>query len=611
MKPLFGGLVCSSLLLVQSAVGQAEGAGEFAPEKAEPAVTYGTLAGFPLPKTIVFSVGPDEIIADAQEWQRHGVNAFFLDFVARNWSSDVWAADGEPWTIGASDKTFQKTKQAAAVARRLGSEVFLKVAFDHPFEWFNDTAWIQIENNFRQFAIFARDSGCHGIALDIEYIGEQYDYGWSGYDYHGYTRADLLKKVQERMAGVARVLYQEFPAMILLTFPESGLSLGTAIQVAWIEEAARRQAPGGVHYCTESTYRNPNVRFMLGHAALCNELFHRLLSPRAWRYWQERCSIAAGVWPLGFDYQDTHNPGLSVEEFRQGLAGSLMVSRRYNWIYSHNSREQLLGRKLEVYTNGVDVRPYLAVMAERQVITVPKYVALAKEIRALRLRDYSGDFGVTPCVSLVGPADTPSVRLVRADYRDAREQEAGWRLALEAFHGGESQFREHYGTVTDWLLVGPFASDDRLAAHFAVLPPELSSDPHAEYGGMNGQVHWQEHHQIGPHTSVDLTQVFQPTERVCAYALCFVSSPVEQEAQLRFASNDAGKVWLGGRLVHDYPREGSAEMDRDIVPIHLPKGTTPILLKITNNLHNWGFFFRLTDSQGRLLKNVKFSLSPG
>ena len=80
---------------------------------------------------------------------------------------------------------------------------------------------------------------------------------------------------------------------------------------------------------------------------------------------------------------------------------------------------------------------------------------------------------------------------------------------------------------------------------------------------------------------------------------------------MRFASNDAGKVWLGGRLVHDYPREGSAELDRDIVPIRLPKGTTPILLKITNNLHNWGFFFRLTDSQGRQLKNVKFSLSPG
>ena len=51
-----------------------------------------------------------------------GVSAFFLDFVARDAFSDVWATDGEPWTIGASDKTFQKAKQATAVARRLGSE---------------------------------------------------------------------------------------------------------------------------------------------------------------------------------------------------------------------------------------------------------------------------------------------------------------------------------------------------------------------------------------------------------------------------------------------------------------------------------------------------------
>ena len=32
--------------------------------------------------------------------------------------------------------------------------------------------------------------------------------------------------------------------------------------------------------------------------------------------------------------------------------------------------------------------------------------------------------------------------------------------------------------------------------------------------------------------------------------------------------------------------------------------------KITNALHNWGFVFRLTDPQGRPLKDLKFSLSP-
>src|ERR1043166_9705146 len=100
--------------------------------------------------------------------------------------------------------------------------------------------------------------------------------------------------------------------MVLLTFPECGLNLGTAIQVAWIEEAARRHAPGGVHYCAEYTYRNPNIRYMLAYAAQCNEMFHRVLSRRGWSYWRERCSIAAGVWPLGFDYQNTHDPGLAL-----------------------------------------------------------------------------------------------------------------------------------------------------------------------------------------------------------------------------------------------------------------------------------------------------------
>ena len=110
--------------------------------------------------------------------------------------------------------------------------------------------------------------------------------------------------------------------------------------------------------------------------------------------------------------------------------------------------------------------------------------------------------------------------------------------------------------------------------------------------------------------SVDLTKAFQPSEKVCAYALCYVNSPVGQPAQLRFGSNDAGKVWVGGRLVLDYPREGAAELDRDIVPIRLPKGTTPVLVKVTNNLRKWGFVFRLTDTRGHPLKNVKFSLSP-
>lgn len=600
----------AAILLLCAATSHAQVTTELEAQRAEPRVNYGIVPDFPLPKTIVFSVGPDEIIADAAEWSRRGVDAFFLDFVARDWSSDIWAKDGEPWTIGATDKTFQQTKRANDVARRLGQEVFLKVAFDHFFEWFNDIAWPRIYDNFRQFAIFARETGCTGIALDIEYVGQQYDYNWNGYDYRGYTRADLHKKVRKRMTQVARVLYDEFPDMVFLTFPESGLNLGSVIHAAWIEEAARRNAPGGVHYCTEYTYRNPNIRYMLGHAARCNEMFDCILSQRACRYWQTKGSIAAGVWPFGFDYESTHAPGMTLADFKQGIAASLMVSRRYNWIYSHNSREQLLGRKLEVYTNGLDIVPYLKIIADRQIITTPKYVALAREIRALHRRDYEVDLGLATTLSLTGPADTPNLRLCPIEFRNPQDKHATWRVALDHLRGAEVNFRDYFSTQTDWWLIGPFASDDNFAGHAAVYPPEQTIDLQAAYDGVGGKVRWHLNRQAGRNASVDLTRVFQPTENVAAYAFCCVTSPVEQDAHVRFGSNDAGKVWLGDKLVHDYPYEGTAYLDRDIIPVHLPQGTTKILLKLTNHQKNWGFVFRVTDKQGRPLKNLVFGL-PG
>jgi len=47
--------------------------------------------------------------------------------------------------------------------------------------------------------------------------------------------------------------------MVLLTFPECGLNLGTAIQVAWIEEAARRHAPEGVHNSPDMPGTVPSI----------------------------------------------------------------------------------------------------------------------------------------------------------------------------------------------------------------------------------------------------------------------------------------------------------------------------------------------------------------
>ena len=583
---------------------------DLAPMTAEPGLRYGKSDELRVPKTILFSAGPDHIIADAEEWARRGINAFFLDFLAREWSSDIWARDGKPWTIGESDENFQKAKRANEICRRIGSETFLKIAFDHPFEWFNDTAWQQIYHNFRQFAIFARDTGCTGIALDIEYVGEQYDFDWEGYTYDGYTRQDLVGKIRERMTNVIRVLYDEFPNMVFLTFPEEGLSLGTVIHAAWIEEAARRNAPGGVHYCTEYTYRNPNIRYMFAHAWACTDLFNKILTRRGRRYWSQKCSIAAGVWPFGFNYQNVYDPGMPYEEFRQGFVASLMLSPRYNWIYSHNCRELLVGRDIDKYTGEADIEAYLRVIADKEVVTIPKYVELAKELRRMKLRDYSEDLGLVPFVSFAGPRDVPLVRLTPVTMCDPGELEKGWDIALKYFTGADVNLRDYFGTQTHWMVIGPFENGEGFAGHHAIYPPEQSIDLNGVYDGLNGKVRWVEHRQEGRHASVDFTKAFEPTEHVCAYALCYVTSPEQREVQIRLGTNDSGKLWLGDKLVFDYPYEGTAFLDREIIPVTLPAGTTPVLLKICNGELNWGFVFRITDEEGRPIKELRYTVAP-
>lgn len=584
-------------------------------EVAEPGLDYGRSARLPLPKTVFFGAGVDNISADAEAWSRRGVKAFFVDYVAREWSTDIWASDGKPWTIGASDETLQKARQAAALCKKIGSETFLKIAFDHTFEWFNDTAWQKIDNNFRQFAIFARDAGFDGIALDIEYVSAQYVFDWEGYTYDGYTRADLVRKIDARMTKVMQILYDEFPAMVLLTFPEQGLGLGGVIHRAWVEEAARRNAPGGVHYCTEWTYRNSNIRYVFGHIWACHETFQRILSAPAWKYWREKCTISAGIWPFSSDDYRLFGPGIPLAELRQGLAATLMVSPRYSWIYGSYTQEQLIGRQLDKYTGTEDIQAHLKTLSDRHIVTDTKWIELAEELRRGVLRDYSADLGLVPVPRFVGPRDDVRIEIVPRgppvpDVGSQQYQEA-WELGLRIFQGEEIDLKQHFGTVTDWMLMGPFPNEADFNGHTAVYPPEKSVDLAGVYAGLAGkEVRWVEHRSEHAHTSVDLAKVFQPAENVCAYAHCYVACPEEKDVWIGIGTNDFGKMWVGGNLVYDHAREGRVILDREVVRVTLPEGTTPILLKVCNGGLDWGFVFRITDSVGKAVPGLRFSLVP-
>ena len=47
-------------------------------ETAIPGLSYGQVEGLPIPKTIFFGAGIDNILADAPEWKNRGIDAFFV-----------------------------------------------------------------------------------------------------------------------------------------------------------------------------------------------------------------------------------------------------------------------------------------------------------------------------------------------------------------------------------------------------------------------------------------------------------------------------------------------------------------------------------------------------
>ncbi|MCA1902681.1 MAG: hypothetical protein LDL53_10765 [Candidatus Hydrogenedens sp.] len=544
-----------------------------------------------VPKTILFSASPEQILKDAKDWKSHGVDAFFLDYVAREWSDNIWASDKKPWTIGKEDETFQKVSEANKLCKELGMETFLKISFDHFFDWFSDLQWENVIHNFRQFAIFAKESGCTGFAIDIEYIGEQYNFNWKGYTYDGYTRKDLIERVQKRSADLINTIYDVFPDMVFLTFPEQGLNLGLIIHLTWIEESAKRKAKGGVHYCVEHTYRLKNLKEILPYISGVEHIFLNYLSPDARKYWMETCSVAPGIWPFGYDYDSGHKAGYTVNELEQVYGIHLVASRKYNWIYSHNCYEQLLTRQKESFVSDEPLETFTEVLRSKKPTTEGLFV---EGSTLLKERDYeklNNIMGYALMVLPMGPDDNPRFQTVPLNNYDTHKYNF-WELGKRYLYGEETNFQILFKPIIDWKISEYFSAGTFKETHDTSFPPENIAD----YNG------WKIASMKPNKVSMDFIELLGRHDICSAYALCEFEVFQPITAQVRFGFNDAVKVWVikdtEQKCIYDYFGESTVLPDKEVIPISFEKGKYKILLKITNNKNNWGFTLRITDTKG-------------
>jgi hypothetical protein len=545
------------------------------------------------PATLFFATIPFRYLADtAPIWAERGVSGFLLAGIMSNWDSDVWQVEGAR-IVGERNPRFQLLREMNARCREHGLDRnFIKVAFYTQLpDWFDDDGWARLEGNFSQAAVFARDAGFRGVAIDIEYINEIYELSWPGYQGDGYPLDQLPQIVQRRGCEMVEAMLDEYPEMEVLHLPQSPECYGplaSHLFAGMVVGMAERQAPGGLHLLTEASYIRTDAGWLLRYHQGLDEIVGEAL-PDHLDYWRSNCSISFGLWPLGY-YRDIvdekgnflgyggkrevfgdrivgsradKSENYDSDAFREQFAAALMVCGRYVWIYCHGSTFWQLGPE-ELQRYGGSASDSLPV-----VPNLDEYIDVIRERRILGDRH----------------SQAVARRLRRGDWVD---------------------FLSPSGSPSEWLLIGPF--DNQGGEGFGRShPPEDSPLRPCTVGGGAESPRWR-NARVYSTGYVDLARYFRPPDYRLAYAFCNIVAPGQCEGRVLFGSDDGAKVWLNGELVYELDVVRGAVPDQEAIPVRLREGANPVLLKVVNRKGTWGFYFRVVGDDGSPIPGLAFSV---
>jgi len=193
-----------------------------------------------------------------------------------------------------------------------------------------------------------------------------------------------------------------------------------------------------------------------------------------------------------------------------------------------------------------------------------------------------------------------ATELLKNAFAKRMPRDLGFQAAQILARLGEdpSVMPRQLGFIVRWWLLGPLPNPNNRAFDQAFIDetgvPNLNEPVRLD----RRQLRWQEYRIIDPQGIVDLTRVFRRTENVACYAYTEFVVENEMEAELRVGSDDSVKVWLNGKLVHQFGGMRGLSVDQDRIRVKLQKGINRLLLKVTQGGGGWEFCVRLVDLQG-------------
>ena len=157
----------------------------------------------------------------------------------------------------------------------------------------------------------------------------------------------------------------------------------------------------------------------------------------------------------------------------------------------------------------------------------------------------------------------------------------------------------------EWLILGPFDNAGGIGYNTAYIREDATQiDITQKYDGIDEQIGWQSS------TDDTLNGYISLGDNVdwgVAYAFATVTSPDAREVLLKFDSDDQGKIWLNGEQIFTHTKAFSAVIDNYTIPVILKPGKNSILVKVCEEVGGWGFYLRITDTDGKPFDDLKIS----
>ena len=159
-----------------------------------------------------------------------------------------------------------------------------------------------------------------------------------------------------------------------------------------------------------------------------------------------------------------------------------------------------------------------------------------------------------------------------------------------------------------WLTLGPFDNTAGIGYNTEYISEDTTQlDLTAKYDGVDEQISWK---KLSDDTFNGFIDFGSDTNWRVSYAWATVTSPDERKVQFRFDSDDQGKIWLNGVEIFANSQDKSVSLDRNIIPVTLKSGKNTILVKVCNEVTDWGFYLRVTDVVGKPIEDLQVNEVP-